>query len=134
MLVIDTSALLESLVARDRPPGLLERLASDDLSAPHLLDVEVLSGLRRLVATGELSDDRANDARTDFAAMAILRYPHGVLSDRAWELRHNLSAYDAVYVALAEVLDVPLVTCDRTMGTAPGHRAVVEVFPPKRRA
>jgi predicted nucleic acid-binding protein len=132
VLVVDTSALLEALVARDRPAGLLERLASDDLGAPHLLDVEVLSGLRRLVATGQLSDDRANDARGDFAAMPIVRYPHGALSDRAWELRHNLTAHDAVYVALAEVLDIPLVTCDRKLGTAPGHRATVEVFPPAR--
>lgn len=130
MLVIDASALLEVLVARVRPVGLIERLAGDELSAPHLLDVEVLSGLRRLVANGELSEDRANDARTDFAAMAVLRYSHDVLSDRAWELRHNLSAYDAVYVALAEILDVPLVTSDRMIGAAPRLRAVVEVFSP----
>lgn len=134
MLVIDTSAVLAALVARDKPAGLIERVADEDLSAPHVLDVEVLSGLRRLVASGELSDDRANDARTDFAAMAILRYPHGGLSDRAWGLRHNLSAYDAVYVALAEVLDVPLVTCDRKIGAAPGLRAMVEVFVPHTNA
>lgn len=134
MLVIDTSALLEALVARDKPTGLIERLASEDLSAPHLVDVEVLSGLGRLVVTGELGEDRANDARTDFAAMAILRYPHPALSDRAWELRNNLSASDAVFVALAEVLDVPLITCDQQMGAAPGHRAAVEVFSPQRSA
>ena len=130
MLVIDTSAVLAALVARDKPSGLIERLAGEDLSAPHLLDVEVLSGLRRLVVSGELSDDRASDARTDFAAMAIIRFAHGRLSDRAWALRHNLSVYDAVYVALAEVLGVPLVTCDRKIGGAPGLRATVEVFPP----
>ena len=131
MLVIDTSAVLAALVARDKPAGLIKRLADEDLSAPHLVDVEVLSGLRRLVVSRELSDDRANDARTDFAAMAIIRFPHGGLSDRAWELRHNLSAYDAVYVALAEVLGVPLVTCDRRIGAAPGLRAAVELFGPQ---
>lgn len=130
MLVIDASALLEALVAREKPVGLVERLAPEDLAAPHLLDVELLSGLRRLVRTGELTDDRANDARTDFASMSILRFPHPALSDRTWELRHNLSADDAVYVALAEILDVPLVTSDRRIATTPALRATVEVFPP----
>ncbi len=130
MIVVDSSALLAALVARDKPDGLVERVANDALSAPHLLDVEMLSGLRRLVGTGELSNDRANDARSDFADLGILRYPHSGLSDRAWELRHNLSVYDAVYVALAEALEVPLVTCDGRIASSPGHRADVELFPP----
>lgn len=130
MVVVDASAVLEALVARDKPVGLVERLAGEDLHSPHLIDVEVLSALRRLVTTGALSADRANDARTDFAALAILRYPHGPLSDRVWELRDNLSAYDAMYVALAEMLGVPLVTSDQRSGEAPELRAAVEVFPP----
>jgi len=130
VIVVDTSAVLDALVASDRPAGLVARLGGEDLSAPHLLDVEVLSGLRRLVSTGELGEDRANDARSDFAAVAIMRYPHGPLSGRVWELRHSLTPYDAVYVALAETLQVPLVTCDGRIADAPGHRAVVEVFAP----
>ena len=77
---------------------------------------------------GELSDERAADARTDFGDLAIVRYPHIALSERIWELRHNLTAYDAAYVALAEALDVPLVTCDRHLNQAPGHTADVELF------
>jgi predicted nucleic acid-binding protein len=129
VLVIDTSAILEALVALNPSPGLVERLADDgDLHAPHLIDIEILHALRRLNALGELSDERATDARSDFRDLAVVRYPHHELSDRVWELRHNLSAYDAAFVALAEALDAPLITCDGRLGSAPGHLARVEVF------
>lgn len=129
MLVVDTSAVLQALVALDPAPGLVDRLADDgDLHAPHLLDIEILHALRRLNALGELSDERAADARSDFRELAVMRYPHHDLSDRIWELRHNLTAYDAAFVALAETLEVPLITCDRRLGAAPGHSAHVEVF------
>jgi predicted nucleic acid-binding protein len=129
MLVVDTSAVLEVLVASDPPPGLLDRLASDgDLQAPHLIDVEFLHGLRRLCASGALGEDRAADARTDFRDLSLVRYPHEPLADRTWELRHNLTAYDATFVALAEALGAPLVTCDGKLAAAPGHDARVELF------
>lgn len=129
MLVVDTSALLEAIVATSPPTGLIDRLTDDgDLHAPHLVDIEVVHALRRLNVLGELSDDRAADARTDFRDLPIVRYPHVALSDRIWELRHNLTAYDAAYVALAEALDVPLVTCDGHLSQAPGHTAQVELF------
>ena len=129
MLVVDTSAVLAALVARQPAPGLVERLAGDgDLHAPHLIDTEVLHALRRLTITEEISDDRAADARSDFAELALVRYPHQLLSDRVWELRHNLTAYDATFVALAETLAVPLVTCDARLGSAPGHHAHIELF------
>lgn len=129
MLVVDTSAVLEVLVAREPAPGLIERLAGDgDLHAPHLIDVEILHALRRLNARDELSDERAADARADVRELALVRYPHFELSDRIWELRHNLTAYDAAFVALAEVLQVPLVTCDGRLATAPGLAAQVELF------
>ncbi|HLX87935.1 MAG TPA: type II toxin-antitoxin system VapC family toxin [Acidimicrobiales bacterium] len=130
MLVVDASAVLEALAARHKPLGLVERLSADDLAAPHLIDVEVLSALRRLVATGELSDDRANDARFDYAAMAIARFPHESLVDRAWALGEDMTAYDAMYVVLAEMLESPLITCDQKLEHSPNHRARVEVFPP----
>ncbi len=131
MLVVDTSAVLSALVVRQAPPRLLERLGADgDLHAPHLIDIEVLHALRRLNARRELSDERATDARADFGELALVRYPHVGLSDRIWELRHNLTAYDAAFVALAEALGVPLITCDKRLSTAAGHSAQIEFFAP----
>jgi predicted nucleic acid-binding protein len=129
VLVVDTSAVIGALTGR--PPSLevMERLAGDsDLSAPHLLDVEFLYALRRLVRDRQLSEDRAADARADFAALTITRYEHTLVADRVWELRHSLTAYDATFVALAELLDAPLVTFDARLARAPGHTAVVELF------
>jgi predicted nucleic acid-binding protein len=129
MLVVDTSAVLGALAGADAAPGLVERLSRDgDLHAPHLIDVELLHALRRLSLSGDLSDDRAADVRTDFAELAVVRYPHEELGDRIWELRHNLTAYDAAFVSLAEALGAPLVTCDGRLATAPGHVARIELF------
>ena len=132
MLVLDTSAVLDVLTATEPAPGLAQRLARDgDLHAPHLLDTEMLHALRGLTSRGELSEERGADARTDFAELALIRYPHWPLSDRVWELRHNLTAYDATFVALAEALDVPLVTCDARLAGAPSHSAEIELFDPR---
>jgi predicted nucleic acid-binding protein len=129
VLVIDTSAAIAALAATDPASGLLERLADDgDLHVPHLIDVEMLHALRHLTFRGELTDDRAADARTDFADLALTRYPHQPLSARVWELRHNLTAYDATFVALAETLGVPLVTCDAHVTRASSHHAEIELF------
>ena len=130
MIVVDTSAVLSILLGRPEVLGLADRVLSDgDLHAPHLLDVEFQHALGRLARTGAISDDRASDARTDLADMAVVRYPHVPLADRMWELRHDMTAYDAVFVVLAEILAVPLITCDARLARAPGHRAAVEVFP-----
>ena len=75
-----------------------------------------------------MTADRATEACRDAALLLILRYPHVPLVERAWELRANLSIYDGVYIALAEMLEAPLVTCDRRLTDVPGHSAVVEVF------
>ncbi len=130
MLVVDTSAVLGVLVGLPKNRRLVDRLGTDgDLHAPHLLDVEFLHALRRLVSIGQLSDDRAADARVDLADLAIVRYGHTVLADRAWGLRRNLSAYDAIFVALSEALGVPLVTCDARLAKASEHHnAQVELF------
>jgi predicted nucleic acid-binding protein len=129
VLVVDSSAALEALAARDPAAGLVERLAEDgDLHAPHLIDTEILHALRRMLRRGQISEERAHDARTDFAELTLVRYPHEPLNDRVWQLRENVTAYDATFVALAEALDVPLVTCDARLAAAPGHRARVELY------
>ena len=129
MIVVDTSAVLSLLLGRPEVTGLADRVRSDsDLHAPHLLDVEFQHALWRLARMGTISEDRAADARSDFADMAITRYPHVPLADRMWGLRANLTAYDAAFVVLAEILAVPLVTCDTRFARAPVHRAAVEVF------
>ena len=95
---------------------------SDDgeLDAPHLIDIEVLHALRGLVRAGKVTADRAADARTDLADLAITRYGHEPVADRIWALRDNLTAYDAASVALAEALDATLITCDARLARAPG--------------
>ena len=131
MIVVDASAVVDVIVQERADPILTERLRRDrHLHAPHLVDVEVTHALRRLVASGELSSDRASDARVDAAELPIRRYPHLPLLQRAWELRNTLSVYDAVYVALAELLEAPLVTCDAHLADAPGHDARIELFVP----
>jgi predicted nucleic acid-binding protein len=131
LIVIDTSAVLSILVGRPAITGLADRIRSDgDLHAPHVLDVELQHALWRLVRTGAIGEDRAADAMTDLADMTIVRYPQVLLADRMWELRQNMTAYDAAFVVLAEILAVPLITCDARLARTPRHRAVVEVFPP----
>lgn len=129
MIIVDTSAVIEALATRPINEPLLARLKDDgDLRAPHLIDVEFLQALRRLVARDRISADRAEGVRSDFADLSIVRYPHQALADRMWQLRHNVSAYDAAFVALAEALDVPLITCDGRLSRAGGHQARIELF------
>lgn len=129
MLIVDTSAVLEALVARRPDPLLVDRLSGDgDLHAPHLIDVEFLHGLRGLERSGQVTPDRAADARTDFANLPITRYPHEPLASRAWALRHNVTAYDAMFVALAETTGTTLITCDARLATAAASSVSVECF------
>ncbi len=99
----------------------------ETLHAPHLVDVEVAQVLRRYAIAGEADAGRCRTALDDLAGLPLTRYAHDFLLPRVWELRDNLSAYDAVYVALAEALDAPLLTRDRRLTNAPGHRARVEL-------
>jgi predicted nucleic acid-binding protein len=101
--------------------------ASETLHSPHLIDVEVAQVLRRYVREKTIDAQRGQEALEDFGDLPLNRYPHDFLIARVWELRATLTAYDAVYVALAEVLDAPLLTCDGKIASAPGHRARVEV-------
>lgn len=129
MIVIDASALLEFLLQTPLGARVEARLLRDEAEfhVPHLVDVEVAQGLRRLVRTGEVSPARAKEMIEDLIDLDLHRHSHTDLLSRAWTLRENISAYDAMYVSLAEALDAPLVTCDGPLGTAPGHAARIEV-------
>lgn len=134
MIVVDASAITELLLQTELGTRVERHLYrdDDDVHAPHLLDVEVLSALRRLVRAGEVAAERADQAIEDLGLLRIIRHGHLDLATRAWELRQNFTAYDAVYLALAEALDATVVTCDRPFGAAPGHAARVEVIRPAR--
>ena len=130
MIVVDASALLEFLLQTSIGVRVEERIFrdADELHAPHLVDVEVVQGLRRLVRMGEVSSGRADDAIVDLADLDLHRHPHVDLLGRAWKLRDNVSAYDAMYVALAEALEATVVTCDRPLAKAPGRGTRIEVI------
>jgi predicted nucleic acid-binding protein len=127
LIVVDTSAVLKALLSSDDTDLALRLAEDEDLRAPHLLDVELLHVLRRLERTRVVSELQARAIRRDFADMTIERYPHEPLSDRIWQMRSNLTAYDASFVALSELLDVPLITCDARLAGGV-HRARVEVY------
>lgn len=129
MVVIDASAVVDLLLELPVNQRLLHRLEdASELHAPHLIDLEVLSVLRRLVRSATLGPDAASMARRSLAELPIERYPHVLLRDRIWELRDNLTIYDAAYVALAEELELPLVTSDGRLARSVGHHAVVESY------
>lgn len=128
MIVLDASAVVELLVDEAGSRDLRERvLGAGSLHAPHLVDTEVQHALRGLVRGRKLTADRATDGLRDLADLALLRYPAHPLADRTWELRSSLTSYDATYVALAERLECPLVTCDRKLARG-NHQATVEVY------
>ena len=108
MIVVDASAITELLLQTELGRRVEQRIVTeyDDLHAPHLLDVEVLSALRRLVRLREISAERAEEAIDDLSLLRIVRHGHLDVVRRAWELRENMTAYDATYVALAESLDL----------------------------
>jgi predicted nucleic acid-binding protein len=130
VIVVDASALLEFLLQTSLGARVEARLFRDDheFHAPHLVDVEIVQGLRRLVRTGEVSSGRADEAIADLTDFDLHRHAHLDLLGRAWKLRDNISAYDAMYVALAEAMEATMVTCDGPLANAPGHRAQIEVI------
>jgi predicted nucleic acid-binding protein len=130
LIVIDASAMTEFLLETARGRRVEERLYRDGdrFCAPHIMDLEVLRALRGLTLSSEIDPARAEEAIADLLAVPVLRYPHYDLVGRAWDLRHNLSVYDASYVALAETLDAVVVTCDGPLSRAPGHSARVDLI------
>src|SRR4030081_1507641 len=129
MIVVDASAVLEALLRTPAATAVEKRLfePSQTLHAPHLLDVEIAQVVRRYAANGEIDAERGRMALADLADFPLHRYPHDFLLPRVWDLRNDLTAYDAVYVALAEALDAPLLTCDQRLAAAAGHHARVEL-------
>lgn len=130
MIVLDASAVLEVLLRSQDGLEIENRIFSpnETLHAPHLLDLEVAQVLRRYWTSGEMIPERGQEALEDLTDLPINRYPHDLFLPRIWELRHNLTAYDAVYVALAETLSAPLLTRDRRLASAPGHEAIIELI------
>ncbi len=127
MIVVDASALIEVLLRTPAADAVERRLFApgETLHAPHLIDVEVAQVIRRYAAKGEIDDERARVALGDLGDLRLQRYPHDLLLPRVWALRNTMTAYDAVYVALAEALDAVLLTRDRRLAGAAGHHARV---------
>lgn len=129
MIVADSSAVVEVLL--NTPSGLDIRRRfelEEAIHVPHLLDLEVLQVLRRYDRTSAFDAQRMDEALQDYEDLPLRRHSHRVLLPRIWELRHNLTAYDATYLALAEALDAPLITHDRAFANISGHRARVLVL------
>ena len=130
MIVIDSSAVIEVLLRSQIGMEIEERILSpfENLCAPHLLDLEIAQVLRRYCASGDMSPERGQNAMDDLKDMPITRYPHDIFLSRIWELRNNMTAYDAAYVALAEALPAPLFTCDKRLASAPLNDVSIELF------
>jgi predicted nucleic acid-binding protein len=130
VIVVDASAMLEFLLQTTLGTRVEARLFRDreELHAPHLVDVEVLQALRRLVRMGEVSPSRADEVIADLGDLDLHRHAHLDLLARAWTLRDNVSAYDAVYVALAEAMEATIVTCDGPLAKAPGSRIRIDLI------
>jgi predicted nucleic acid-binding protein len=131
LIVIDASAEVAILLNIGQGvEGIRSRIArpGETLHIPHLFEIEVLHALRSLTLRGTVSSERARLALDRLRNTRFVRYPHTALTERIWELRGNLTAYDAAYIALAEALDAPLVTTDARLARASGIRAAVEVF------
>lgn len=129
MIVLDASAIVELLVGTSRGRVIASRIADPSLGlhVPHLVDVEVAQALRRYEREGELEADEAASAIDHLGQLDLERHSHEPLLRRVWALRENLTAYDAVYVALAEALDTKVLTCDGRLARAPGLARRIEL-------
>ncbi len=129
MIVLDASAMVELLLATSAGRRIASRIADPAIAlhVPHLVDVEVTQALRRCEASGELNGHDAALAITALRELPLERHGHDALLDRVWTLRRNLTAYDAVYVALAEALGAVLLTCDRKLARAPGVAVEIDL-------
>lgn len=130
MRVLDASLLIE--IVLQTPLGLrhTDRVldSNKSLHVPHLLEIETLQGIRRLTLAGEISMERAEAALITLLNLPLTRHGHTPYIGRIWELRSSMTAYDATYIALAEVLPAVLFTCDGKLARAHGHHARVELL------
>lgn len=132
MIVADASVVAELLLRAGSRAGesLAARFADREaVCAPHLLDVEIGQVIRRFVLRGEMPVGRGAVAIEDLADLPIRRFPHTELLPRAFALRSDVTMYDGIYLALAEALDAPLVSCDTALAEVPGCSATVEILP-----
>lgn len=130
MIVLDASAVVELLLRSAAGRYVAERLSDPDdvVHAPHLLFAEVAQVLRRQTQAGIITPERGRRAVSHLCDLGAVRHGHESILPRAWELRDNLTVYDALYVALAEALDAPLLTFDAKLANAPGHQARTELL------
>jgi len=130
VIVLDASAAVELVLWTERADRIAARALdpAQRLHAPHLIDIEVVQVLRRLHLARELTLERAELAFTDFEKLVVERHAHRSLLRRVWALRSVMSAYDAAYVALAEGLSAPLLTCDEKLSRSHGHDAHIELI------
>jgi predicted nucleic acid-binding protein len=130
VIVVDASVVIEVLLNTTAGTQLAERLfnSGETLHAPHLLEIEVAQVLRRYMRARELDAARGREALEDLADFPLTRYPHDLFLLRIWELRGNITAYDAAYIALAEALEAPLLTRDAALASAPGNQAQIELI------
>jgi predicted nucleic acid-binding protein len=130
LIVLDASAALDWLLQTPAGQRIEQRIysAGESLHAPHLIDLEIAQVLRRLARENTVSERRAEEAIADLLDLRLTRYPHSLLLPRIWQLRNNLSAYDAAYVVLAEKLGATLLTRDGRLTSAVGHTAKIEWF------
>jgi predicted nucleic acid-binding protein len=126
VVVLDASAVIDFLIDRPGGEAMARILSSNELHAPYLIDIEVAHSLRHAVLGGRLTPGRAAGAIEDFRALPIERHPHEHLLLRLLALRDHATAYDAIYVALAELLGVPLITRDRGLSRSSGHTATIQ--------
>ena len=129
MIVLDASVVVDLLTGGPLADRIRQKLAErpEQRIAPHLLDVEVVSAIRSLVSGRRMDSSQAAAMLADLVALPVQRFAHTLLLDRIWRLRHNFTAYDAAYIALAEATDSVLYTMDEKLAT--GHRARVDVLP-----